>query len=459
MSDVMLTLLDTGTTGPAGAMTAWSGGTWDTSRNRLIIWGGGHNDYGDNSIWAFDIDDQTWSRVYTMGSNGHGYYSNRKTNAALNLPDNTTAANYPDGSPIARHTYQGLQYIPSIDSLVAFGNATQWRGNANGVSDGKIHFFKFSTDSWSTKTAAGISGGTADTASAYDPVTGHIFVHGNYSQMNEYDPVGDTATKEANEPAQQGVVGIDQRNRVLVVIRKNGIIYGKEIDTGFDFVQKHTTGGPSFGEGPGFVWDPVLQKLVAWMGGTSLWSLNTDTAGTSGHPWVWTEHAATDSTPTDEAGLVKTVNGIRGRFQYDAANNLYVVVTGINNNVWVRKLTASWDDNVAKVVSLSGTTTYYATIALAVAALVDGDTLIIKNGTYPGPWSLSENDITIQAETRRGVELTNSVSVSHGILRYSGDNLTVDGVVFTNAYNGHNASGIWADTGYGDLLVRNCTFT
>src|SRR5262249_44143633 len=31
---------------------AWSGGMADTARNRLIVWGGGHNDYYGNEIYA-----------------------------------------------------------------------------------------------------------------------------------------------------------------------------------------------------------------------------------------------------------------------------------------------------------------------------------------------------------------------------------------------------------------------
>src|SRR5215467_3275959 len=41
---------------PAYLMRAWSGGAYDSKRDRLIVWGGGHGDYGGNEIYAFDVN-------------------------------------------------------------------------------------------------------------------------------------------------------------------------------------------------------------------------------------------------------------------------------------------------------------------------------------------------------------------------------------------------------------------
>ena len=38
---------------------AWSGGTVDSTRNRLLVWGGGHADYFGNELYALDLDDLT----------------------------------------------------------------------------------------------------------------------------------------------------------------------------------------------------------------------------------------------------------------------------------------------------------------------------------------------------------------------------------------------------------------
>ncbi|MEK6578900.1 MAG: hypothetical protein AABZ55_06710, partial [Bdellovibrionota bacterium] len=40
------------------AVTAdWSSGVFDTARNRLIVWGGGHNGYLGNEIYALNLNE------------------------------------------------------------------------------------------------------------------------------------------------------------------------------------------------------------------------------------------------------------------------------------------------------------------------------------------------------------------------------------------------------------------
>src|SRR5581483_3931868 len=49
--------------GVDGVMSLWSGGAFDTKRNRLIVWGGGHFGYAGNEIYAFDVNTLSWTRV------------------------------------------------------------------------------------------------------------------------------------------------------------------------------------------------------------------------------------------------------------------------------------------------------------------------------------------------------------------------------------------------------------
>ena len=41
----------------------WGGGIADTSRNRLIVWGGGHSNYGGNELYALDLNALTMTRL------------------------------------------------------------------------------------------------------------------------------------------------------------------------------------------------------------------------------------------------------------------------------------------------------------------------------------------------------------------------------------------------------------
>ena len=42
-----------------GGIFAWSSGDFDATRNRLLMWGGGHGDYYGNELYALDLNDQS----------------------------------------------------------------------------------------------------------------------------------------------------------------------------------------------------------------------------------------------------------------------------------------------------------------------------------------------------------------------------------------------------------------
>ena len=51
-----------GVEGVSAVMDDWCGAAFDTRRNRLIVWGGGHNGYYGNELYAFDVDLLKWFR-------------------------------------------------------------------------------------------------------------------------------------------------------------------------------------------------------------------------------------------------------------------------------------------------------------------------------------------------------------------------------------------------------------
>ncbi len=81
-----------------GIMDGWSGGTYDTIQNRLLIWGGGHQSYYGNDMYAFDLDTLTWSQLMEP--------SNYSATTA-----HEDAGQYPDGRPVSRHTYNSLVFL------------------------------------------------------------------------------------------------------------------------------------------------------------------------------------------------------------------------------------------------------------------------------------------------------------------------------------------------------------
>lgn len=78
---------------PADLVVAWGGGTVDTARNRLLVWGGGHANYWGNEMYALDLPSLSIKRIIDP--------------SPLTSQSNCQSA-LPDGTPVSRHTYYGL---------------------------------------------------------------------------------------------------------------------------------------------------------------------------------------------------------------------------------------------------------------------------------------------------------------------------------------------------------------
>src|SRR5690242_15119827 len=87
----------------------WGSALADTKRNRLVLWGGGHNGYFGNEIYALDLQALALRRL-TEPSTGSSL-SNLQT-----CPEAFT-----DGTPNARHDYNGLQYLSKADRYFFWG--------------------------------------------------------------------------------------------------------------------------------------------------------------------------------------------------------------------------------------------------------------------------------------------------------------------------------------------------
>ena len=94
--------------GVKAVVANWSGGAFDTRRSRLIVWGGGHNGYGGNEIYAFNVDSLKWERL---------------TDPTPNPVNGPRAQVNPDGTPNSRHTYNGLACVAHADRFFASGGA------------------------------------------------------------------------------------------------------------------------------------------------------------------------------------------------------------------------------------------------------------------------------------------------------------------------------------------------
>lgn len=88
--------------------TAWSSAVADTNKNRLVIFGGGHNDYYGNEVYSFDLMQRKFIRL----------------NDPTPLAAKTTCMTaFPDGRPSSRHSYGGLSFIPDKNKMILFGGS------------------------------------------------------------------------------------------------------------------------------------------------------------------------------------------------------------------------------------------------------------------------------------------------------------------------------------------------
>ncbi len=109
---------------PRSVIQAWSSMAWDSNRNDLIFWGGGHANYGGNEVYRFDADTLMWERA-----------SLPTRNTATANPVVTETVDGPLHSPVSSHTYDNNEFLPIADRFVTFGGAAWNSGSAFVITD------------------------------------------------------------------------------------------------------------------------------------------------------------------------------------------------------------------------------------------------------------------------------------------------------------------------------------
>jgi hypothetical protein len=77
---------------------------------------------------------------------------------------------------------------------------------------------------------------------------------------------------------------------------------------------------------PGVAYDPVADRIVAWQGGSNVYTLNMDTG-------VWSQ-VATNAGPAFNG----QPNGTFGRWGYVPQYGVFVLISDIDQNAWVFKV-------------------------------------------------------------------------------------------------------------------------
>ena len=328
--------------GPNAIMMAWSGGALDTDDEWEIIWGGGHQDYRGNEIYAIKLATLTAVRL-TAPSNCLGA-----------IGQNVCPSPDPNGftPPESSHTYDGPVYVPGGGT----GAGLYQIGTCSDIGGG------CSSDSFRTASVSGLSptdyshwvrltnqptftSAVSDLATAYDPVTNAIYAIGPSGSLQRYAlSTGVWTTLAGHRCSQFAAKGaINPGGGYMVVTGASGVDCGGQTSTGLEvyrlsdgiLIQNGDADGScsaiTGASAPGFVWDPDAAsgagRFIGWNGGKTIYVLNQNT-------WKCTTviTAGDNPTCTNDAGSNCTgangvqVNGTYGRFQYDHAHLVAIVV-------------------------------------------------------------------------------------------------------------------------------------
>ncbi|MCC2614866.1 Ig-like domain-containing protein [Aestuariibacter halophilus] len=108
-----------GNMGPNAVFRAWTSAAFSPSQQRFYFFGGGHSDYGGNEIYTFDVSNGSWARLTDPAPLVKPEAHSQKANTTVYLPEN---------SPMSTHTYDGVVWNPTTQSI--------WTSSPHGFGGG-----------------------------------------------------------------------------------------------------------------------------------------------------------------------------------------------------------------------------------------------------------------------------------------------------------------------------------
>jgi len=100
---------------PSRIILAWSGFAWDNARDRLILFGGGHANTNENSVYMWNAATRQWSIAF---------YPSDIIESAPQRPVDGYA-----NAPTSAHPYANQVYLPTRNRYVTFGGGSQPGGS------------------------------------------------------------------------------------------------------------------------------------------------------------------------------------------------------------------------------------------------------------------------------------------------------------------------------------------
>ena len=314
---------------------AWSSAAYDSRRHQLWVFGGGHSDYYGNESYRFDVATLTWSRIddptdlTLLGGLEAG-----------SLPHCLDA--WPDGKPSSRHTYDHLEYLPSVDKYFMYGGS---RGCGGGAFGQDTWLQDPVTGHWTQMQKGfdhqpqpqppeyGKTPGRTINAMAVHP-DGSLYAMSPYG-LRRYDPVANVwsvASERYNlgNTRRRAVIGMGGSRFIAIgaepneppTIRWFNLKSGTR--TPLQTVVPQSLSSVLSKKAPGFDIDPRTGKGVAWAGGDEVLLIDLESFQME--------------TRVIPGGPAAVSAGTFGRFRYSPLLGGFLVVSSVDENVRLLKL-------------------------------------------------------------------------------------------------------------------------
>lgn len=319
---------------PSAVVYAWGGGA--VAQGKLFVWGGGHNDYGGNEVYTFDLGTWTWTRV-TDPSNYVAY--------PCGYAEPVGPCVTVDDTPVSAHSYEGINFIPALGQFWVGGGAVYSTAGGFGAQSA---VFNLATTSWTMLPDMPFAGSVI---SAWDPVSQKmLIILGSGSspggEFFSYDPASD-AYENVSSPnwsvSSSGDFDFDTRQFVLYDRSRPDDVYVYDLSgidlspdvavpwSRFDYRPTFMDGSPfapTLKDATGMVYMPTRRLYVLWDGASSdVWTLDPAT-------WSWQQITALNSGPTPSAQS----QGPYGRWRYLPEYGVFLAYDNIDENPWIYKL-------------------------------------------------------------------------------------------------------------------------
>ena len=378
-----------GIEGVSGVINDWTGGAFATgygSYGALIVWGGGHQGYYGNEVYAFDLGTRMWKRLSDPYPNPQ--FTSLTPDYPLGL--------FPDGTPTAAHTYEFVDYHPGSNSFIDFRGSGD---NLGGYDVSGAYMFSFDSLTWRHGPIDPKTHSSSGGWSAYDSSRDVFWVHPGFYTGNaalaKFDPnvanadgtYGAWTDYAFKIPASYAVAARDPVNDVILAAGTLGLV-GIDLKNPNGDAITLTTGGSvqSLSGRSGWDWSPVRQAFIFWSG-AGVYEVKQSGSNWKTAQWMWTNLTNSGNTVTPDYG----VNGVYSRFRlvdYDEME-LAVTVNSVTGSVYVFRIPKS-----------SATTVQPPTVTLSVSpsSITSGDSATLSwsstnasSCTASGGWSGGKN--------------------------------------------------------------------